>query len=252
MVSPSDLGELMKPFVFLDHVDGAVRPGTGFGWHPHSGIATLTYALNADIAYEDTAGQKGTVEATGLEWMRAGSGTWHQGFVHPREATVTAFQLWIALPPGAECGPQQGIYVAPNDVPQVDNVRILLGEYGGHANPIPVPSPIVYLDVVLTRGASWAFRPPSGHSVAWAFVYRGSAKVAGVPLTRELAVLDESEAPVTIEAIEDARILFGSAQKHEHSLVLGSHSVHTSHAALAQGEARIRELLGELRRSGRL
>ncbi len=42
MVSPGDLGELLKPFVFLDHVEGAVRPGTGFGWHPHSGVATLT------------------------------------------------------------------------------------------------------------------------------------------------------------------------------------------------------------------
>jgi redox-sensitive bicupin YhaK (pirin superfamily) len=97
MVSPGDLGELLKPFVFLDHVEGTVRPGTGFGWHPHSGIATLTCALNADTAYEDTAGQQGLVEATGLDWMCAGSGTWHQGFIHPRETTVTAFQLWVAL-----------------------------------------------------------------------------------------------------------------------------------------------------------
>ena len=44
MVSPGDLGEHLKPFVFLDHVDGVVEPGTGFGWHPHSGIATLTQA----------------------------------------------------------------------------------------------------------------------------------------------------------------------------------------------------------------
>lgn len=58
-------------------------PGAGFGWHPHSGIATLTYQLNADTQYEDTAGQKGLVAATGLEWMRAGGGTWHQGFIHP-------------------------------------------------------------------------------------------------------------------------------------------------------------------------
>jgi redox-sensitive bicupin YhaK (pirin superfamily) len=203
MVSPGDLGELIKPVVFLDHVEGAGRPGTGFGWHPHSGIATLTYSLNADAAYEDTAGQKGTVEATGLEWMRAGSGTWHQGFIYPREATVTAFQLWVALPPGVEDGPPHGLYVAPNDVPQAGNVRVLLGKYGGHLNPIPVPLPIVYLDVALNRGASRTFTPPPGHSVAWAFVYRDRANLAGAEMSRELAVLDESEAPVTIEAVDD-------------------------------------------------
>ncbi len=74
------------------------------------------------MAYEDTSGQKGVVEATGLEWMRAGSGTWHQGFIHPRGATTTAFQLWVALPQGVEDGPPEGIYVAPREVPQVGNV----------------------------------------------------------------------------------------------------------------------------------
>ena len=42
LVSPSDLGELIKPFVFLDLAafDGRFAPTPmGFGWHPHSGIA---------------------------------------------------------------------------------------------------------------------------------------------------------------------------------------------------------------------
>ena len=252
MVSPGDLGALIKPFVFLDFVHGRVRPGTGFGWHPHSGIATLTYSLDADAAYEDTAGQKGMVEATGLEWMRAGSGTWHQGFIHPRQETVTAFQLWVALPPGVEDGDAQGIYVAPPAVPQLGNVRVLLGEYAGHAHPIPSPSPMLYLDVVLARGESWTFTPPSGHDVAWAFVYRGRARVGGEDVARELVVFDEREAPVTIEAVDDARLLFGSARKHAHPLVLGSHSVHTNAKSLARGVARIQQVGTELRRAGRL
>lgn len=252
MVSPGDLGAWLKPFVFLDHVEGKVAPGTGFGWHPHSGIATLTYSLDADAAYEDTTGQKGIVEATGLEWMRAGGGTWHQGFIHPRAPTVTAFQLWVALPPGVEDGPSQGIYVAPSEVPQVGHVRVLLGEYGGRANPIPAPSPMVYLDVVLAAGEAWSFSPPPGHTVAWAFVYRGRARVGGAEVSRELVVLDEGEADVAIEALDDARVLFGSAKKHDHRLVLGSHSVHTSEASLARGVARIREVGVELQRAGRL
>lgn len=252
MVSPGDLGALLKPFVFLDHVEGQVEPGSGFGWHPHSGIATLTYSLNSDAAYEDTTGQKGLVEASGLEWMRAGGGTWHQGFIHPRAAVVTAFQLWVSLPPGVEDGPAQGIYVAPHDVPQVDNVRVLLGEYRGHANPIPLPSPIIYLDVVLAPGHSWTFTPPSGQDVAWAFVYQGRARVSGEDVTRELVVLDEGDAPVTVDAIDHTRLLFGCAKQHGHPLVLGSHSVHTNEASLAQGVARIQAVGLELRRAGRL
>lgn len=250
MVSPGDVGRLIKPFVFLDRVEGTVAPGAGFGWHPHSGIATLTYALDVDMAYEDTTGQKGTIEATGLEWMRAGGGTWHQGFAYPRAATATAFQLWVALPPDLENGPTEGLYIAPGDVPQVGDVRVLLGDYGGRTHPIPAPSPIVYLDVVIASGGTWRFDPPPGHTVAWAYVYRGRAAVAGQDVAGELVVLDAGTAPIVIEAREDARVLFGSAQPHDHALVLGSHSVHTDEAALRRGVARIREVGGELRRQG--
>jgi redox-sensitive bicupin YhaK (pirin superfamily) len=252
MVSPGDLGERLKPFVFLDYVNGRVPPGSGFGFHPHSGIATLTYQLDADAAYEDTAGQKGLVEATGLEWMRAGQGTWHQGFIHPHAEIVTGFQLWVALPPGVEDGPSQGIYVAPAEVPQVDNVRVLLGEYGGRANPIPPPSPITYLDVVLEAGKRWRFAPPAEQSIAWAFVYSGRARVAGEEVAGELVGLDESTAPVDVEALEPCRVLFGSAKPHRHPLVLGSHSVHTNPQSLARGEATIRAVGEELRRAGRM
>jgi redox-sensitive bicupin YhaK (pirin superfamily) len=252
MVSPGDLGEALKPFVFLDELRGAVPEGAGFGFHPHSGIATLTYQLDADVEYEDTAGQKGLVRATGLEWMRAGGGTWHQAKLHPHAPISHGFQLWLALPPGVEDGPPEGRYLPPEEVPQVGNVRVLLGEYGGKANPIPAPSPVTYLDVVLAGGESWVFTPPAGQTVAWAFVYGGRVKVEGQPVARELVVLEESEAPVHLEALEPSRVLLGTAQKHEHTLVLGSHSVHTTPASLARGEAQIRAVATQLQREGRL
>jgi hypothetical protein len=43
LMSPSDLGHLLKPFVFLDLVDNHGKPFSGCGLHPHSGVATLTY-----------------------------------------------------------------------------------------------------------------------------------------------------------------------------------------------------------------
>lgn len=248
MVSPGDpISERIKPFLFLDFINGPVADGAGFGWHPHSGIATLTYALNADVAYEDTAGQQGLVEATGLEWMRAGGGTWHHGRIHPHDPTVTSFQLWLALPPELENGPDQGIYVAPEAVPQLGSVRVLHGRYGESSNPIPAPSPVLYLDVVLAEGETWTFQPPRRHSVAWVFVYRGRALVAGEALGDVLVVLEPGEGDVVIEAIEPSRVLLGSAVLHDHPLVLGSHSVHTSREALARGVegiAAVRSRLG--------
>ena len=143
MVSPGDaISERIKPFVFLDFIDAPVADGTGFGWHPHSGIATLTYALNADVADEDTAGQHGLVHATGLEWMCAGGGTWHQGKLRTH-------------------GPAEGVYVAPGAVPQRGPVRVLLGRYGEISHPIASPSPLLSLDVALAEGERWSVQPPA-------------------------------------------------------------------------------------------
>jgi redox-sensitive bicupin YhaK (pirin superfamily) len=252
LVSPGDLGEALKPFVFLDHVAGRVTPGTGFGWHPHSGIATLTYALDADLAYEDTTGQRGTVQATGLEWMCAGGAAWHTGHVHPHQGSMTAFQLWVSLPPALEEAPCEGLYVAPGDVPQVGNVRVLLGNYGGATCPIPAPSPMLYLDIVLEPGVPWRFEPPEGHTVAWAFVYRGTVGIAGEDVTDELVALGRGSDAITLEARTPARVLFGSAQPHAHPLVLGTHSVHTNRDALRRSVARIGEVGRALQQAGRL
>ena len=49
LVSPSNLGELIKRFVFLDRAEVAPRPGPLFGIHPHSGIATPTVVLDGGL-----------------------------------------------------------------------------------------------------------------------------------------------------------------------------------------------------------
>src|SRR5262252_9638328 len=62
LVSPSDLGEAMKPFVFLDlaHFDGRSEPTPmEYFWHPHSGIATVTVPLDGAIRIADTTGADG-------------------------------------------------------------------------------------------------------------------------------------------------------------------------------------------------
>src|SRR5258708_7246860 len=79
LMSPSDFGRLLKPFVFLDLIDNQGKPFSGFGLHPHSGIATVTYVAEGSVRYEDTNGATGLLRAGGLEWRRAGRGGWQGG-----------------------------------------------------------------------------------------------------------------------------------------------------------------------------
>src|ERR1700739_1644483 len=74
LMSPGDLGEILKPFVFLDLFDNRGDRFPTFGLHPHSGLATLTYVAEGSVSYEDTNGATGVLRAGGVEWMRAGKG----------------------------------------------------------------------------------------------------------------------------------------------------------------------------------
>lgn len=251
LMSPSDFGQLLKPFVFLDLFDNQGKPFTGFGLHPHSGIATLTYVAEGNLSYEDTNGATGLLPAGGLEWMRAGGGVWHGGGTG-EPGRARGFQLWIALPPEQELGPSESVYQAPEVIPCDGPVRVLLGTYGTATSAIKAPSPINYLAVQLKAGERWRYQPPAEHTVLWVAVGMGSVLVPDELRQGELAAFNPSNAAIEFEAQTDAEFVLGSAVPHGYDLVLGSHSVHTTAKALQEAEARIATIQARLLQQGRL
>ena len=252
LVSPSDLGELLKPFIFLDIFSlNASRGKSSFGMHPHSGIATVTFMTKGDIAYEDTTGAEGVLLAGGVEWMRAGNGAWHDATL-TNDGDMQGFQLWVALPPSLENAPAQSTYLAPSQVPHSGPARVLLGHYGGAQSPIEAPASMTYLAVSLKDGEHWQYTPPAGHTIAWLAVNAGRLDAGALIESGELAVFQESEQPIDFIAQGDTSFVLGSAVKHPHDLVMGHYSVHTSQAALVQGETEIQRIGARLRQEGRL
>jgi redox-sensitive bicupin YhaK (pirin superfamily) len=251
LMSPSDFGRLLKPFVFLDLVDNQGTPFTGFGLHPHSGIATVTYIAEGSVRYEDTNGATGLLPAGGIEWMRAGGGVWHGGGLGEPGRT-RGFQLWIALPPELELGPSESIYLSPEAVPYDGPARVLIGSYGTATSSIKAPSPMNYLAVRLKAGERWNYQPPTGHTVLWTAVGKGSILVPDELQQGELVAFKSSNAVLEFEAQSDAEFVLGSAVPHDYDLLLGSHSVHTSVEALREAETRISEIQTRLIQQGRL
>jgi redox-sensitive bicupin YhaK (pirin superfamily) len=251
LMSPSDFGRLLKPFVFLDLFDTQGKPFTGFGLHPHSGIATLTYVAEGSVSYQDTNGATGLLPAGGLEWMRAGGGVWHGGG-SGEPGRTRGFQLWIALPPELELGPSESIYLSPEVTPHDGPARVLLGSYGTATSAIKPPSPMNYLAVRLKAGERWSYQPPRGHTLLWTAVGMGSVLVPDELRQGELVAFRPSSTAIEFEAQSDAEVVLGSAVPHDYDLVLGSHSVHTSTQALREAEAQISAIQTRLIQQGRL
>jgi hypothetical protein len=100
----------MKPFVFLDYFDIDPRRMPPIGFHPHSGIETVTVVLQGQLSYQETSGTEGVIDEGGVEWMHAGGGVWHCGGP-VGSARIKGYQLWIALPPEEENSVSEARYV---------------------------------------------------------------------------------------------------------------------------------------------
>jgi redox-sensitive bicupin YhaK (pirin superfamily) len=240
MMSPGDLGQVIKPFIFFDDATIAATSG-GFGMHPHSGIATVTLVLSGSVWINDTVGTSAVLNAGDVEWMRASGGAWHEAAPRGNEG-IHALQLWLTMPPHLENTTPYSSHITANTVPRVGPANVLVGHYEGATGPVPHDEGINYLNVELSAGETWQYTPPSGHTVAWIYVYRGSLKTTGEEFEKQLVVFENGEKPIQFSADNSVGFVIGSAIAHNHDLVMGPYSVHTSREALQQGLTEIHRI----------
>lgn len=257
LMSPSDLGRLLKPFVFLDIFDAAGPMLQAMGdmpLHPHSGIATVTVITEGAMRYDDPDNGTGQIGYGGVEWMRAGVGVWHgKEMTRAADATrIQGFQLWLALPAALELAAPQSQYVEAKHMMQAGPAHVVVGEYAGVRSPVVAPSGINYLLVTLRPGEQWSYQPPQGHTTGWLAVASGVLDAGELLGPGEMVVFADDGAPVVLTAHGDENVVFvlGSAAPHPHDLHLGYYSVHTSANALVTGEQRIAELKQQIKAAG--
>jgi len=215
LITPWDIGELTRPFVFLNYTEVERRSRPFFSSHPPSGITTLTVVLNGELSFEDTTGKRGEIAAAGFAWMKAGSTVWHESR-HCVHEPLRVFHLWIAQPGAQTACAAASECVAPNEVEQDGPVRVLLGEFGGARSRLrQAPADLHLFHVRLKDRQHFRYTPPDGHNVTWLAVDRGSLQLqAGERVLWEQVVLFGDRAgTVEAQAEGEASFVLGSARR---------------------------------------
>ncbi|MEK6910539.1 MAG: pirin family protein [Nanoarchaeota archaeon] len=81
-----------KLIVFNDDI---VKPGKGFGAHPHENAEIISLVLKGKLKHEDSKGNKGILNEGELQRISAGSGVWHSEFNASNTEEVHFLQIWI-------------------------------------------------------------------------------------------------------------------------------------------------------------
>jgi len=229
------------PFLLLDDFRNDVPADylSGFPWHPHRGIETITYVLAGTVDHGDSMGNHGTIGAGDVQWMTAGRGIIHQEMPKGDAAgRMHGFQLWANLPGDLKMTAPRYQEVKAPDIPVITDddgtqVRIVCGSFWGRRGPVDgIAADPMYLDVSVPPGKRKSL-PVETTRHAFAYVFAGDGKFgnASGPLAvptegvgwletapptdadnRSLVLFDQGD-ELTIQAGEDGiRFLLVSGQ----------------------------------------
>ncbi len=234
LFSYHDHAESMSPFLLLDHAGPhSFQPSEtrrGVGPHPHRGFETVTIVYQGEVAHHDTTGNGGVIGPGDVQWMTAGSGIVHQEYHSDHFAStggeLEMVQLWVNLPARDKMMDPGYQAIAANDIPEAPlpddagSLRVIAGEYGGHAGPARTRTAMQVWDVRLKAGQQTRLLLPDGWGVGL-LTLRGPVLVNDSAITRngEFTVLDRSGTEVVLEANNDAIVLLLSGEPIDEPVV---------------------------------
>ncbi len=172
------------PFLLLDDFRNDVPDDylSGFPWHPHRGIETITYVLAGTVEHGDSMGNRGAIGAGDVQWMTAGSGIIHQEMPKGDPAgRMHGFQLWANLPADLKMTAPRYQEIKTADIPEVTDddgthVRIVTGSFWGKRGPVDgIAADPIYIDVSVPPGKRRSLPVETTHN-AFAYVFAGSGK----------------------------------------------------------------------------
>lgn len=168
------------PFLLLDDF-GSSNPEeyiSGFPWHPHRGIETVTYMIHGTVIHGDSLGNKGDIKDGQVQWMTAGSGIIHQEMPQKQDDFLRGLQLWVNLPSKYKMMNPRYQDIQDSDIYPVKEkngveVKVIAGIYKGTKGPVKeiICSP-QYLDLSIPAKEVFKLRIDK-ENTAFAYVIYG-------------------------------------------------------------------------------
>lgn len=183
--------------------DDVIRPGQGFGPHPHRDMEIVTYGLEGELEHQDSQGNTGVIRPGEVQVMSAGKGIIHSEYNHSQEKPVHLLQLWI-MPR------TKGLK------PRWEQRRFTLADRSGKLHPVvssgSIPGTLtidqdtaIYVSA-LSPGQQVAHQAVPGRR-AYGFVISGHVDLNGIPLAAGDQARIAHETDLVVKASENSQLI---------------------------------------------
>jgi len=241
--------KMVGPFIFFDHfgpVSFSAGQGADVRPHPHIGLATVTYLFEGAQVHRDSLGTVQRIEPGDVNWMTSGKGIVHSERTAAEDRVsghrLHGLQTWVALPKAHEQDEPSFSHHAKESLPSIAtpgvSMRLIAGTAFGRRAPTPTFSPIFYVAVEMTAGASLDLPPE--HEERAVYAIEGDIHVDSQAVAlRHMAVL-EAWTTVRIEAQTASRLMLLGGAKMDGDRLIWWNFVASSRELIDAASARWR------------
>jgi hypothetical protein len=180
-----------------------VKPGAGFGAHPHRDMEIITYVLEGALQHKDSMGNGSTIKPGEIQRMSAGTGVTHSEYNRSRTEPVHLLQIWIQ-PKKKNIEPS---YEQREFNPGEKQGKLhLVATSDGHDSTVTVHQDVNLLASLLAPGEKVTYNiKPDRH--AWVQIANGSVIMNGHELKQGDGAAVSEEGTLEISASESSEIL---------------------------------------------
>lgn len=215
----SDLGWLdsRHTFSFADYYDprfmgfralrvineDKVKPGYGFGTHPHRDMEIISYVLDGALAHRDSMGTGSVIRPGDVQRMSAGTGVLHSEMNPSQTEGVHFLQIWL-MPESRGIQPS---YEEKRFEPAEKQGRLrLIAARDARDGAVAIHQDVdLYAGLLKTgEGTSLEMRP-GRH--AWVQVAQGALTLNGQALQQGDGAAVSEEAALELKATADSEVL---------------------------------------------
>lgn len=177
-----------------------VRPGQGFGTHPHRDMEIVSYVLSGALQHRDSMGTGSVIRPGEVQRMSAGTGVTHSEFNASKTEDVHFLQIWLL--PGQQ-GIQPGYEQRAFPAEEKDGRLRLVASSDGRDGSVTVHTDAAVYAGLFAAGQRAELPIDKGRH-AWVQIVRGRARVNDRELQAGDGAALSEEPRVLIEGVEEA------------------------------------------------
>ena len=203
------------PFVFWDHIGSVVlqdEKKMKIRAHPHIGLSAITYLFSGEIVHRDNLMNEQVIRPGEVNWMTSG-----RGIVHSERAEskgepmlLEGVQVWVALPKKAEDVAPSFVHHKESDLPMISEegfrLRLIAGEWSGANSPLPVYSPMFYLNGWAKKGKVYS-KDLTKNQEAALYIVNGCVEIEGKEYSRYSMVVFKQGSKIEFRVKEELEFM---------------------------------------------